>query len=241
LGGGLHSQDTGEHDNSAPVSAAPSVPEASLAGQAWGWPIPITAGNRPGLPGRPVRRRLTKGADGHYILDALISFGWRAEVMGGFDPADFDATKLVANGVDIWLKDVFTFPGGSVTIHDGLQTTAVWADIDGDDAQAYIYHILADVRGLPLTQFNDAVPDSWSLHCEDVAGGSSFTGIRPKFGDAHHTSLTVSTTRLPTTRSPLAQQARAFRLIASRPARRSGKSTSRLPGRTRASASCRSC
>jgi hypothetical protein len=181
---------------SAPVSAAPSVPEASLAGQAWGWPIPITAGNRPGLPGRPVRRRLTKGADGHYILDALISFGWRAEVMGGFDPADFDATKLVANGVDIWLKDVFTFPGGSVTVHDGLQTTALWADIDGDDAQAYIFHIAVDVRGLPLAQFNDAVPDSWSLHCEDVAGGSSFTGIRPQFGDAHHTSLTVSTTTL---------------------------------------------
>jgi hypothetical protein len=178
----------------APVSLAPPIPDASLAGQAWGWPIPITAGNRPGLPGRRVRARLTKQPDGHSVLDALISFGWRAEVMAGFDPADFDATKMLANGVDIWLKDVFTFPGGSVTIYDGLQTAAVWADIDGDNAQAYIFHILADVRGLPLAQFKDQIPDSWSLHCEDVAGSSSFTGIRPQFGAAHHTTISLSTT-----------------------------------------------
>jgi hypothetical protein len=177
----------------APVSVAPPIPDASLAGQAWGWPIPITAGNRPGLPGRRVRARLTKQDDGHSVLDALISFGWRAEIMAGFDPANFDASKLLANGVDIWLKDVFTFPGGSVTIYDGLQTAAVWADIDGDNAQAYIFHILADVRGLPLAQFNDQVPDSWSLHCEDVAGSSSFTGIRPKFG-THYTGISLSTT-----------------------------------------------
>src|SRR4051794_12803159 len=78
----------------APVSIAPTLPDPSLAGQAWGWPIPITAGNRPGLPGRPVRRRLTKLGVGNFVLDALISFGWRAEIMGGFDPANFDATKL---------------------------------------------------------------------------------------------------------------------------------------------------
>jgi hypothetical protein len=61
----------------------PAIPDASLAGQAWGWPIPITAGNRPGLPGRRVRARLTKQDDGHSVLDALISFGWRAEIMAG--------------------------------------------------------------------------------------------------------------------------------------------------------------
>jgi hypothetical protein len=177
-----------------PVSVAPQIPDASLAGQAWGWPIPITAGSRPGLPGRRVRARLTKQDDGHSVLDALISFGWRAEIMAGFDPANFDASKLLANGVDIWLKDVFTFPGGSVTIYDGLQTAAVWADIDGDNAQAYIFHILADVRGLPLAQFNDQIPDSWSLHCEDVAGSSSFTGIRPKFGPVHYSGISLSTT-----------------------------------------------
>jgi hypothetical protein len=178
----------------APVSIAPTLPDPSLAGQAWGWPIPITAGNRPGLPGRPVRRRLTKLGVGNFVLDALISFGWRAEIMGGFDPANFDATKLLANGVVIWEKDVMTFPGGTVTIFDGLQTSFVWADIDGGNAQGYIYHILADVRGLPLAQFNGAIPDSWSLHCEDVAGSSSFTGIRPKFGPAHYSGISLSTT-----------------------------------------------
>jgi hypothetical protein len=115
--------------------------------------------------------------------------------MAGFDPADFDATKLLANGVDIWLKDVFTFPGGSVTIYDGLQTSAIWSDIDSDKPpHAYIFHILADVRGLPLAQFKDQIPDSWSLHCEDVAGSSSFTGIRPKFGPAHYSGISLSTT-----------------------------------------------
>jgi hypothetical protein len=93
----------------APISIAPQLPDPSLAGQAWGWPIPITAGKRPGLPGRPVRRRVTKVGENSWILDALISFGWRAEVMARFDPATFDATKLLANGVDIWEKDVFTF------------------------------------------------------------------------------------------------------------------------------------
>jgi hypothetical protein len=159
-----------------------------------GLAYPDYGGNRPGLPGRRVRARLTKQDDGHSVLDALISFGWRAEIMAGFDPANFDASKLLANGVDIWLKDVFTFPGGSVTIYDGLQTAAVWADIDGDNAQAYIFHILADVRGLPLAQFNDQIPDSWSLHCEDVAGSSSFTGIRPKFGPVHYSGISLSTT-----------------------------------------------
>src|SRR4051794_29101212 len=124
--------------SSAPVSASIPLPDPSLAGQAWGWPIPITAGKRPGLPGRPVRRRLNKLAPGNFTVDALISFGWRAEVMARFDPATFDATKLLANGMDIWEKDVFTFPGGTVEIFDGLQLTAVWADIDGAEAQAYI-------------------------------------------------------------------------------------------------------
>src|SRR4051812_48930573 len=59
----------------APISIAPQLPDPSLAGQAWGWPIPITAGQRPGLPGRPVRRRVTKVAENSWILDALISFG----------------------------------------------------------------------------------------------------------------------------------------------------------------------
>jgi hypothetical protein len=53
---------------------------------------------------------VTKVGENSWILDALISFGWRAEVMARFDPATFDATKLLANGVDIWEKDVFTFP-----------------------------------------------------------------------------------------------------------------------------------
>jgi hypothetical protein len=90
-------------------------------------------------------------------------------------------------------KDVFTFPGGTVEIFDGLQLTAVWADIDGAEAQAYIFHILADVRGLPLGQFNNQVPDSWSLHCEDVAGNSSFTGIRPMFG-THNSGISLTGT-----------------------------------------------
>src|SRR3954471_10287601 len=70
------------------VLPPPALPAPTLAGQAWGWPIPLTAGRR-AVPGRPIRRRLTKGADGHYVLDALVSFGWRAEVMAGFAPATF--------------------------------------------------------------------------------------------------------------------------------------------------------
>jgi hypothetical protein len=157
---------------SAPISVAPAVPDPSLAGQTWGWPIPITAGRRT-IPGRPVETRLTKGGDGHYIMDTLVSFGWRAEIMAGHAPLALSIRKLLVNGVVVYDGESgFTAPGISLTFYDGTQVTAdpFWEGIHGAGNQpAYIYHILVNVVDLPLKEFKDAKPDAWALDVLDAA------------------------------------------------------------------------
>lgn len=173
----------------APVSVAPDVPEPSLAGQTWGWPIPITAGRRT-IPGRPVETRLTKGGDGHYILDTLVSFGWRAEIMAGHAPLSLTIRKLLINGVVTFdAESGFIAPGVSLTFYDGTQVTAdpFWEGIHGvGNMPAHVYHILVNVVGLPLQEFNDQKPDAWDLDVLDAAvlpeviyansGGQEFGG-----------------------------------------------------------------
>jgi hypothetical protein len=159
-----------------PTPVAPQIDPPSLAGQTWGHVIPITAGWRV-VPGKPIEWQVTEGEDGHYILDTLVSFGWRAEIMGGESPAAlFNAFRLVANGVIIYEPTAgISAPGVTFTLYDGTQLTAdpFWEGIRGVGEQpAYIYHVLVNIVGLPLINFDDRRPDSWALHMEDapVAG-----------------------------------------------------------------------
>jgi hypothetical protein len=167
---------TTTHSPPPPTPVAPQIDPPSLAGQTWGHVIPITAGWRV-VPGKPIEWQVTEGEDGHYILDTMVSFGWRAEIMGGESPAAlFNSFRLVANGVIIYEPTaVISAPGVTFTLYDGTQLTAdpFWEGIRGVGEQpAYIYHVLVNVVGLPLINFDDRRPEQWALHMEDapVAG-----------------------------------------------------------------------
>jgi hypothetical protein len=169
-------QPTSTYNPPPPVPVAPQIDPPSLAGQTWGHVIPITAGWRV-VPGKPIEWQVTEGDDGHYILDTMVSFGWRAEIMGGESPAAlFNAFRLVANGVIIYEPAAgISAPGVTFTLYDGTQLTAdpFWEGIRGVGEQpAYIYHVLVNVVGLPLINFDDRRPEQWALHMEDapVAG-----------------------------------------------------------------------
>ena len=161
-----------------PPPPEPQIPEPSLRGQTWGHVIPITAGLRT-IPGRPVEIRVTKGADGHWVLDTLVSFGWRAEIMAGHAPVEFTFLKLTANGVVLYDATTgVTAPGVTLTWYNGEQVTAdpFWAALNGAGQQpAYVYHILVNVVGLPLQNFNDGRPDAWAVTVKDGPTGAPIT------------------------------------------------------------------
>jgi hypothetical protein len=150
-----------------PAPVVPQVPPPSMAGQTWGHIIPITAGYR-NVPGRPLEWKVTRGEDGHYTLDTLVSFGWRAEITAGLDVPSMNFAQITANGVIIYdqggLEEVA--PGVTFTFQDGTQTAAdpFWeAERGVGEVPAYIHHITVNIIGLPLEPFDDRRPEAWSL------------------------------------------------------------------------------
>jgi hypothetical protein len=163
-----------------PPSATAVLPD--LAGATWGHIIPVTAGVR-SIPGRPVELRIIKSGDA-YVMDALISFGWRADLRAGDPTPEFTPTKLLANGIRLYeLAEDFTAEGLTLTFYDGTQTTAdpFWEGIYGaGEVPAYINHILVNVQGMLLSNFGNRRPDKWTLFVEDSPVLSIVDGgIRP--------------------------------------------------------------
>lgn len=154
-----------------PPTATPVLlPDLTLTGQAWGWPIPITAGRRT-IPGRPIWRRVRKESDGYYA-DVAVSFGFRAEVLAGLAPVAMNFRRILANGAVVYdLETNTTPPGVTVTTYDGLQTGAdpFLVSVDGaDDVPAYIFHVYAVIQNLPLKAFANKFPDAWAAEIADV-------------------------------------------------------------------------
>jgi hypothetical protein len=164
-----------------PAPVVPQVPPPSMAGQTWGHIIPITAGYR-SVPGRPVEWKVTRREDGHYNLDTLVSFGWRAEITAGLDVPSMNFALITANGVIIYNQDGLTdvAPGVTFTFYDGAQTTAdpFWEDERGvGEVPAYIHHVLVNIAGLPLENFDDRRPEAWNLLVIDAPQALPFIRV----------------------------------------------------------------